>query len=285
MSGSESYPAAERRRLSDLFGHVDFEVIPLPGALEKTSLLPVGSTVTVTASPSRGIQATVDLAVALEQAGYGAVPHLAARMISDRAHLSRMLTTLRRNGVTQAFIIGGDPEPVGKYQDAGTLLRDMVEMDHSFVEVGIAGYPEGHPDIDDRRLREALRAKAAMATYLVTQMCFDPTAIVDWARSARQDGIELPIKLGVTGAVDSAHLLAVAARIGVGDSLRMLMKNRGLLRMLRPGRYRADRLVEGVAAAGVEVDLDGLHVFTFNQVGATLAWRDGWLARLDEKVN
>lgn len=280
MSGSESYPAAERRRLRDLFGDVDFEVIPLPGSLEKASVLPVGSVVTVTASPSRGMQATVDLAAALEQRGYGAAPHLAARMISDRSQLARMLTTLERNGVTRAFVIGGDPEPVGDYEDAGALLRDMVELGHPFAELGIAGYPEGHPDIDDRRLREALQAKATMATYLVTQMCFDPTIINDWVRSTRADGIELPIKLGVSGAVDSAHLLAVAARIGVGDSLRVLAKNRGLVRMLRPGRYTADRLIEGMADPEVDADLDGLHIFTFNQVAPTLEWRDKWLARL-----
>ena len=281
MSGSESYPAAERRRLRELFGDVDFEVIPLPGALEKASVLPVGSVVTVTASPSRGIQATVDLAAALEQSGYGAAPHLAARMISDRAHLSRLLTTLGRNGVTRVFVIGGDPEPVGVYEDAVALLRDMANLGHPFVEVGIAGYPEGHPDIDDRRLREALQVKAPMATYLVTQMCFDPTVIIDWVRSTREDGIDLPIKLGVPGAVDTAHLLAVGARIAVGDSLRMLAKNRGLVRMLRPGRYTADRLIEGMADPDVDVDLDGLHVFTFNQVAATVQWRDKWVARLE----
>jgi methylenetetrahydrofolate reductase (NADPH) len=280
VSGFESSPDAERRRLRDLFQDVDFEVIPLSGVVEKARVLPPGATVTVTASPSRGMQATVDVASRLQQGGFEAVPHLAARMIADRAQLATMLATLRSNGVTRVFVIGGDPDPVGVYEDAGALLRDMVELGHPFVEVGIAGYPEGHPGIDDRKLGEALRSKATMATQVVTQMCFDPGTIIDWVGSIRQDGIELPLKLGVPGAVEMTRLLAIAARIGVGDSLRVLAKNRGLLRMLRPGRYTPDRLIEGVARSKTGADFAGLHLFTFNQVAATAAWRDEWLERL-----
>lgn len=280
MSGFESSPDAERRRLRVLFQEVDFEVIPLSGVLEKAKVLPPGASVTVTASPSRGMQATVDVASRLQQSGFEAVPHLAARMIADRAQLATMLATLRSNGVTRVFVIGGDPDPVGVYEDAGALLRDMAELGHPFVEVGIAGYPEGHPGIDDRALRETLRAKAAKATHIVTQMCFDPAAVIEWVGSIRQDGIELPVKLGVPGAVDMTRLLAIAARIGVGDSLRVLAKSRGLLRIIRSGGYTPDRLIEDVARSKTGADLAGLHLFTFNQVAETLAWRDEWLERL-----
>lgn len=277
MSGSGSSREAE---LEALLTAADFEVIPLRGALERARALPTGSVVTVTASPSRGLQATVDLAVELRQAGYEAVPHLAARMITDRAHLTRIVETLRGNGVDRAFVIGGDPEPSGIYEDAGSLLRDIVDLGHQFDDVGIAGYPEGHPGISDERLGQVLREKAAMADYVVTQMCFQSSVILEWVRRIRSDGIQLPVRVGVPGSVDLVHLLPIAGRIGVGESMRVLTKNRGLLRLIRPGRYTADEVIEGVAAAEDGPVVDGLHLFTFNQVAATLAWRDQWLARL-----
>jgi methylenetetrahydrofolate reductase (NADPH) len=156
----------------------------------------------------------------------------------------------------------------------------MAELGHPFTEVGIAGYPESHPLISAEHLREALLAKIPHATYIVTQMCFDPQAIVDWVRATRSDGVDLPVRIGVPGAVDVSHLVRVAGRIGVGGSVRFLTKNRGLLRVLRPGGYRPDRLIRRLAELALDVGLEGLHVYTFNQVASTVAWHRGARAKL-----
>jgi methylenetetrahydrofolate reductase (NADPH) len=156
----------------------------------------------------------------------------------------------------------------------------MAELGHPFTEVGIAGYPEGHPLISDEHLREGLLAKVPHATYIVTQMCFNPQATVDWVRAVRSEGVDLPVRIGVPGAVDVAHLVKVAGRIGVGDSVRFLTKNRGLLRVLRPGGYRPESLIRRLAELAVDVGVEGLHVFTFNQVASTVAWHRRMLAKL-----
>jgi methylenetetrahydrofolate reductase (NADPH) len=258
-----------------------FEVIPLKGISEKTRLIDPGPTISVTASPSRGTDATVDLALELQEQGHRAVPHISARMIEDRRELDRVIRRLDHGGVTQVFITGGDGEPQGDYFDAHSLLRDMADLGHPFDEVGITGYPEGHPVITDAALRQAMLDKQPFATHIVTQMCFDPESIVTWVGDLRGDGVELPIKVGVPGAVDPARLLAISARIGVGDSVRFLAKNRrAVLRILRPGRYRPDRLLKPLALMGAGLGLTGTHFFTFNQVAPTVAYHRRSLDRL-----
>jgi len=266
--------------LRALLGDVHLEVIPLRGVREQVGVIPVGSVVTVTASPSRGLEHTVDLATDLQAMGYQAAPHLSARMVSDRTHLEKFVAQLDEAGVRHVFVIGGDPDPKGDFQDALGLLEAMAELGHPFTEVGIAGYPEGHPLISAGHLREALIAKVPHATYIVTQMCFNPHATVDWVRAIRSEGVDLPVRIGVPGAVDVAHLVRVAGQIGVGDSVRFLNVNRGLVRVLRPGGYRPDRLIRRLAELAQDVGVEGLHVYTFNQVATTVAWHRRALAKL-----
>jgi methylenetetrahydrofolate reductase (NADPH) len=264
-----------------LLQRATFEVIPLGGVSEKTRLIDPGSMISVTASPTRGTAATVDLALDLQAQGHRAVPHLSARMIEDRQELARIIERLDQGGVTRVFVAGGDGDRHGAYFDAISLLRDMTDLGHPFREVGIAGYPEGHPIIPDALLRQALIDKQPYATYVVTQMCFAPGTIVGWVRDLRADGVVLPVELGVPGAVDATRLLAMSTRIGVGDSMRFLAKNRrAILRLLRPGRYSPDRLIVAMASLGEGLGLRGTHIFTFNQVAPTMAWHRRSLQRL-----
>jgi methylenetetrahydrofolate reductase (NADPH) len=265
--------------LSSFLQRADFEVIPLKGALRETSALPQGATVSVTASPARGMKPTIDIALQLQESGFRAVPHISARLVEDRRHLASMIKKLDGAGISQVFVTGGDGEPRGDYFDAGSLLRDLADLGHPFLELGITGYPEGHPAISGDRLRQALLDKQGYATYLVTQMCFSPRAILDWVEGIREDGVSLPVKVGVPGVVQPARLLAMAAKIGVGDSMRYLTKNRGIFRLIRPGSFRPDRLLRPLAAAAEIRGLSGAHLFTFNQVAKTASWYQKTLAR------
>ena len=154
-----------------------FELVPLKNALDQSEFLPPGATVSVTASPAKGIEATVALCEQLQARGFRAVPHLSARMIRDRAHLSELIAWLEGAGVDRAFVVGGDAKEPGDYPDGLALLRAMAEIGHPLAEIGIPAYPQGHAFIADGPLLEALRAKAAFASYMTTQLCFDPTAI------------------------------------------------------------------------------------------------------------
>ena len=161
----------------------------------------------------------------------------------------------------------------------------MDELGHPFLQIGVPAYPEGHPDIADDTLLAALIEKQRYASYMATQMCFNPDAITSWVGELRSQGVTLPIHLGVPGVAEITKLMRVAARIGVADSARYLKKNRKIVgHLLSPGSFGPDALLEGLGATVADpvAAIQRLHVFTFNEVGATVAWQQRMLAELGE---
>ena len=231
----------------------------------------------VTASPAKGIEATVALCEALQARGFRAVPHLSARMVRDRAHLRDLIAWLEGAGVDRAFVVGGDEKEPGDYPDGLSLLREMAEIGHPLAEIGIPCYPQGHSFIPDAPLAQALRDKAAYASYMTTQLCFDPVAIGSWLAARRAEGLTLPVHIGLPGVAEPHKLLAITARIGVADTHRFLTKNaRFVARLIRSGGYyRPDGLLDGLApiVANPAAGVADVHLYTFNNVAATEAWR------------
>jgi methylenetetrahydrofolate reductase (NADPH) len=273
----------QRTALKALVAEAKFELIPLKTALEKAQALPQGSSVTVTASPSHGIEATLDLAEAVAALGHDAVPHLSAHMIRDRAHLSELLARARDRGIRQAFVVGGDTRDRGLFHDGIMLLRAIHEIGNPFEEIGVPCYPDGHVDIPDDVLLRALREKQPLAHSMTTQMCFEPAAVTRWVQWIRAEGITLPIHLGTPGVTEITKLMTVAARIGVADSARYLRKNRSMIgHLIKPGSFGPDAFLEALAptVADPTADFRALHLFTFNQVEATAAWQQRMLAEL-----
>jgi methylenetetrahydrofolate reductase (NADPH) len=273
-----------RAALAEILAAPTFEMVPLRNAIDQAAYLPAGATVSVTASPAKGIEATIALCEELQAAGFRAVPHLSARMIRDRAHLTELVAWLEGAGVDRAFVVGGDAKEPGAFPDGLSLLRTMHEIGHPLAEIGIPGYPQGHSFIPDGPLLDALRAKAAYARYVTTQLCFDPTAIGAWISARRREGLALPVHVGVPGVAEPHRLLAITARIGVADTHRYLTRNmRFVARLLRSGGfYRPDGLVESlgsVAADPIQGIVD-VHLYTFNAVDITERWRRDFLARL-----
>ncbi|MBA3308616.1 MAG: methylenetetrahydrofolate reductase [Nocardioidaceae bacterium] len=270
------------------------EVLPLAGTAELVEQhVPHELPVTVTASPRHGLEPTLVLTEALARVGFSAVPHLAARLVFDDAHLTEILHRLEVAGVGDVFVVAGDGErPVGDFTDSLELLTAMQRLRESGVargldQVGVAGYPEGHPLISHEDLMRALHAKQPLSTYVVTQMCFDAKAVSSWVTGARQSGMHLPVHVGVAGAVDQRKLLRIVGRIGIGQSARFLRKHRhGLVRLLRPGGYRPDHVVLRLAADMAEPErrMAGLHLYTLGDVAATERWRQQmlWMLRENE---
>jgi len=172
-----------RDALAHLLRAPTFELVPLKNALDQAAFLPAGATVSVTASPAKGIEATVALCQELQARGFRAVPHLSARMVRDRSHLRDLIAWLEGAGVDRAFVVGGDAIPprtghdrtaIVVYQSAdepGSLISILQEFaarrinlshlssrptkqgglgDYCFVI-----YADGH--IEDELLADALR--------------------------------------------------------------------------------------------------------------------------------
>jgi methylenetetrahydrofolate reductase (NADPH) len=271
-----------------LLENARYEVLPT-ASIEATILDHVepGTTLTVTASPSKGLEATLDLTERLTRHGYVAVPHLAARMIRDRAELTEICERLTGIGIERIFVPGGDADEPGAYPDALSLLEDLTELGRPFAHVGITGYPESHPTISDDLTIQSMWDKRRFATHVVSNLTFDPEVLATWVGRMRKRGITMPLLLGIPGPVERTKLLAMATKIGVGESTRFLAKHKGTFaRLAAPGGFTGERFLEKVAPALAPPEslVEGLHDFTFNQVPATVEWRRTLLDRLSARV-
>jgi methylenetetrahydrofolate reductase (NADPH) len=276
----------DRATVRRLLTHARYEVLPTPSVEAKVlDSVPTTVPVTVTASPSMGLDRTIVMAERLTAQGYRVVPHLAARMISGRSELAELVDRLRAAGITNVFVPGGDADTVGDYPDALSMLEDLTALGSPFEDVGVAGYPESHPTIHDDLTVQSMWDKRRHATYVVSNLTFDPAVVKDWLHRMRLRGISLPLLVGMPGPVDRTKLLGMATKIGVGDSTRFLVKQKGLMtRLVAPGGFTGETFLTRCAPTlgDPEAHVPGLHVYTFNQVAETEAWRRDWLRRLED---
>jgi methylenetetrahydrofolate reductase (NADH) len=272
--------------VAQLLHNPRFEVLPLDGIEEQVrEHLSTDTKVTVTASPRKGLEATLDLSERLAGAGYPVVPHLSARLVRDRVHLEEVLARLEAAGISELFVPAGDATEPGEFQGAADLLEAMGDSRTQFDRIGITGYPESHHLISDEETIRAMFAKADMATDIVSQLCFDPATIGWWIGAVRARGVRLPIWIGIPGCVDHAKLLRVSMKIGMGESTRFLRHQRGMLTRLLTRQFKPTRLLNGLAQVVSEPDtgVAGFHLYTFNEVGATERWRQRTLTRLTQR--
>ena len=272
---------AQATNVAALLRRSRFEILPLDGIEEQVlATVPHDVTLTVTASPTKGLGPTVDLTRRLVGHGYTVVPHLSARLVADTADLEELVAQLQEAPVREVFVVAGDAEePRGRFHGAIDLLEALDALGRPFPEVGITGYPESHPFIDDDTTIAAMFEKARHATYIVSQVCFDPAITAQWIEDVWARGTRLPIYVGVPGVVSRAKLLRVSARIGIGDSLRFLRKNGSFAGRFLRGGFSPDPLVDGLGPVLGSGKVGGFHLFTFNDVADTEAWRQARLAR------
>lgn len=240
-------------------------------------------TITVTSSPSRGIDATIGLAARLAEAGYNVVPHLAARLVTGEAHLKDVIARIEALGARELFVVAGDvDEARGPFEGAAALLRAIAELGPALDEIGITGYPESHPFISDEVTIQAMFEKAPYATYIINQICFDASVLGEWIGRVRDRGIELPIYVGLPGPSNPIKLLALSRRIGLGESARFLRRHGSWIsRLMSPRGYDPSDLLAELAPylAAPENRAAGLHLFTFNELAQTEHWRRREIAR------
>src|SRR6201998_1951704 len=263
--------------VEELVTAANIEVIPLRGADEKALAIPTASTLPITCSPKFGLDRTLDHVIRARESGHRVVPHLAARMVEDEAQLQRFLQVLSSVGVDDLYVIGGDgADPVGKYSEAFDILEAIQELDHDLQRIGVGCYPEGHPHIPDDALIDALQRKQPHADYMVSQLCFDAATFTGWLRTMREAGVTPPVRLGVAAPLQTRKLIELSLKIGVGSSVKFLAKQHGFVGNLLLGRsYAPEGLISQIVAdpAFSDLDIEGLHMFSFNQIDATVEWQ------------
>jgi len=253
-----------------------------PSAEEVAALVaiaPRGTRVYVSAVPTRPVQDTLDAAIALRRAGLEPVPHLAARNFASTQALDEFLACASGDaGVTRVLVIAGDRDhPAGPFRSALDVIDGGALRRHGIAEIGIAGYPDGHPRIAQQDIDRALTHKmnAAEATglsvHIVTQFCFDAPTIVKWVKRLRDFGVEQEVRVGLAGPTSLATLLRYAKRCGVRASAQGLARQAGLLRQLF-ALSTPDALVRELAQARGALGAIKPHFFSFGGLATTARW-------------
>ncbi len=261
------------------------EIIPVPGIEDKLDSLPSDMYLAVTCSPTKGVDETLELSEKLIERGFKVTPHIASKCVSGEKHLEAIIKKLDELGIESIFVPGGDrPEPMGDFNNALDLLKALKKLGHNLNKIGMAAHPEGHPDVSDEILMEALEEKKDLADFIVTQMCFDAGILNDWMNQIQKKGIELPVWVGLPGVIERGRLLKTSLRIGVGDSLRFLRKKSQVAtELMKSSIYNPDDLVRDITE---QIDINdsrlaGYHIYCFNQIETTEKWRTERISALN----
>ncbi len=261
------------------------EIIPVPGIEDKLDSLPSDMYLAVTCSPTKGVDETLELSEKLIERGFKVTPHIASKCVSGEKHLEEIIKKLDELGIESIFVPGGDrPEPMGDFNNALDLLKALKKLGHNLNKIGMAAHPEGHPDVSDEILMEALEEKKDLADFIVTQMCFDAEILNDWMNQIHKKGVELPVWVGLPGVIERGRLLKTSLRIGVGDSLRFLRKKSQVAtELMKSSIYNPDDLVRDITEK-IDINdskLAGYHIYCFNQIETTEKWRTERISALN----
>ena len=242
------------------------------------ALLPAGTPVYVNYLPRHSLADSLASIAALHAAGLDPVPHIAARRVASRGELESFL---RAAAVRKALVLGGDePEARGPYADGASLIRSGLLAACGLREIGLPGYPEGHPRISRTALAQAFAEKRSLAAaqglgaYVVTQFCFAPARILEYCASLARSAPGVPVYVGLAGPTSPASLLRFAQRCGVSASLRALQaQGLNAVRLVThtdPGEQLA--ALAHYCGAHADCNVVGVHVFSFGGVTAAAGW-------------
>ncbi|MGE4165804.1 MAG: methylenetetrahydrofolate reductase [Xanthobacteraceae bacterium] len=238
----------------------------------------------LSAVPSQPLAELAGVAAQARRAGLEPVVHLPARRVASKTELLEVLARLRGEAnVRQLLVVAGDIDQAGPYADALALIRDGGLCVAGIEEIGIAGYPEGHPKIASAQLAAALPVKLAAAAetglrvHIVTQFAFAAEPIATWVRGLRAQGIVVPVRIGLAGPTSVTALLRYAKRCGVNTSLRGLVSGAATALI---GNVGPEKIIDEFLATSADLGDVTLHYFSFGGVADTARYAEKMAARL-----
>jgi methylenetetrahydrofolate reductase (NADPH) len=246
---------------------------------ELAAIVPAGTQVYVSAVPARPAREAIEAAIRLRAAGFEPVPHLAVRNFASAALVDDFLARMSGEaGVKRVLVIAGDRgEPAGELRAAIDVIDSAILQRHGILEIGLAGYPDGHPRISGQDLDLALMDKINAAeaiglrAHIVTQFCFRPQAATAWLSRLRDYGVDKPVRIGLVGPTNLTTLMRYARRCGVAFSAQQLARHAGLARALF-AMWTPDSFVRALAQNEEELGEFRLHFFSFGGLLKTARW-------------
>ncbi len=283
MSSPASAIELQQASLAGLIAASSLEMSPreLHRAGEVAALLPADTCIYVPSLPGLPLSRTLEAVAAIRATGLDPVPHVSARRILDRTEFASFLKrAVEAHGVHRVMLIGGDePEPKGPYADSLQVLADGVLAQCGVREIGVAGYPEGHPRISSAALQEAFRRKIELARtqnlglYVVTQFSFAPARVVEYCSELARSAPSIPVYVGIAGPTDPVALARYAQRCGVSASLRALRTlGTGIARLVTHTDPREHVLAAARYSARESSNVVGVHLYSFGGAVRTAGW-------------
>jgi len=284
-----SFPASAteqglQSRISELLVAGSLEISPreLHRAAKVAAVLPTDTCVYIPSLPGLPLSRTLEAIAALRAAGLDPVPHVSARRVLHEAEFRAFLKdAVSRYGVHRVLLLGGDePRAKGPFSDSIQILTSGMLADSGIREIGVAGYPEGHPRISATALIEAFEKKRRLARdqglgiYVVTQFSFAPNRVVEYCAGLARTAPEVSVYAGIAGPTDPVALARYAQLCGVSASLRALKTlGSGIGRLVT----NADPQDQLVALARYSLlrepsNLVGVHMYSFGGAVRTAEW-------------
>jgi methylenetetrahydrofolate reductase (NADPH) len=274
--------ALVQARISELLIGGSLEMSPreLHRAGEVAALLPADSCVYIPSLPGLPLARTLEAVAAIRAAGLDPVPHVSARRIRDRDEFAEFLKkAVAEQRVHRVLLLGGDePKPKGPFVDSLQILESGLLRDSGIREIGVAGYPEGHPRISN--LAESFEKKRRMASeqglglYVVTQFSFAPSRVVEYCANLARTAPEVSIYVGVAGPTDPVALARYAQLCGVSVSLRALKTlGTGIARLVTNIEPREQLVaIARYSRSREPSNVVGVHIYSFGGAAKTAAW-------------
>lgn len=287
VSAIERSPS--QKTLAELIAASSLEMSPreLHRAAEVAALLPKDTCVYIPSLPGLPLSRTLEAVAAIRVAGLDPVPHVSARRILDRDEFREFLKkAVLLHGVHRALVIGGDePRAKGPYIDSLQVLEEGMLAECGVREIGVSGYPEGHPRISNLALQEAFRRKLELARaqklglYVVTQFSFSPARVVEYCAELERTFPSVGVYVGIAGPTDPVALARYAQLCGVSASLRALRNlGSGIAKLVThtdPTEHLA--AVAGYSARREASNVVGAHLYSFGGAVRTAQWMRGLL--------
>jgi methylenetetrahydrofolate reductase (NADPH) len=250
---------------------------------ELSAIVPTGTQVYVSAVPERPAREQIEAATALQAVGLEPIPHLAVRNFATAAQLDDFLARMNGEaGVRRVLVIAGDrAQAAGEFRSAIDVIDGALLQRRGIREIGLAGYPDGHPRISEQDLDLALSEKinaaemVGLKVHIVTQFSFRPQAAIGWLVRLRAYGIDNPVRIGLVGPTSLTTLMRYARRCGVAVSAQQLARHAGLARQLF-AMWTPDSFVGALARAQGRGELGAFrpHFFSFGGLLQTARWVD-----------
>src|SRR4051794_35895363 len=284
MSSPASAIERSDPRIVELVAAGSLEISPreLHRASEVAALLPAGSCVYIPSLPGLPLARTLEAIAAIRAAGLDPVPHVSARRIHNREEFRDFLRrAAAEHGVHRVLLIGGDElRPKGPFGDSLQILEERLLADCGVREIGVAGYPEGHPRIPVNAIESALERKLELAAaqsigvYVLTQFSFAPVRVVEYCASLARRWPNVPVYVGIAGPTDAVALVRYAQRCGVSRSLRALRSLGTGIAQLVTNTDPRDHLiaVARYSLAREASNAVGVHLYSFGGALRTAAW-------------